>query len=941
MPLHPVFLSSWNNQSSPISWLAPLATLLLGVVLTFFLCLRQLGDERLRLQQELDEQARQSVVRIEKHLQSYQQILEDTAGLLMLKPDLDDRDFKAYVDRLQLDSRFPGTQGISYIFALTPTSLPAHIARQKITRPWFEFRSAASEARETYAVVTFAEPLTPANRKVVGYDSIVDSGRATPLIRARDLGKVSVSGRLTLVQDEGGKPSPSVLIAAPIYQNKTLIDTREARRQHLHGWAAAPLRIAQFMQGVLGNDVLAPASMLAIKVFDLDENGKPELLFENIDANGTQPGADALRRQADIPFAGRIWRIELITLPGFAKKIGFHWPQETALLGVLGSLLLAAVFWQMTHGRNVALRLAKDMTRELRESKELLQAVIEGSNDAIFVKDAEGRFLLANSTLRRWLGEEGDTGHIKQRDKDLVTPDILAQIREEDQRIMFKQQTVTSERQIRTHDGLLRTLQLTKGPLRTADGEVTGVFGIARDISRQKKARDQIWRQANYDALTNLPNRRLFRDRLQGEIRRAHRNACLLALLFIDLDNFKDVNDSLGHDQGDQLLIEAARRISRCVRESDVVARMGGDEFVVILPDITESAHAARIAQTLLSALAQSFPLAQGTVYVSASIGITVYPNDAQDDIALIQCADQAMYATKAQGRNDFSFFTPVMQSQAQQRIRLATDLHQALADQQLALHFQPVVDSHHYHVLKAEALLRWQHPELGFIPPSTFIPVAEETGMIIEIGDWVFRQAADFVLRWQQERLARGATRSDPQPQVSVNMSPQQFLGTSDVLAWCSYLESIGLAPGSVSIEITEGMLLERNPAVQKKLTQLSGCGIMLALDDFGTGYSAMSYLKKFSVDFLKIDQTFIRDMENNPNDQAIVEAIILMAHKLGINVVAEGVENQRQQQMLTSSGCDFLQGYLFGHPMPEAAFMERFMAPVPEPASVPQRDR
>ena len=1039
-------LSEYKKPSSML-WFAPPAALFICLALTFLTCQHQLEDQRKHLQQLLDERVKQSVARIEKRLHSYQQILEDTASLLMLKPDLDHRAFKAHIDRLQLETRFPGTLGLSFTSALTAEKLEAYIAQQKITRPWFETN--ASEGRESYAIVTFIEPLTPNNRKVLGFDSNVEPERAALLVSTRDQAQLMVSGRILLVQDQGGKESPAVLITAPVYAYDAVTDTLETRRRHLLGWANASLRISDFMYGVLGKDVLTKSSQLSIRLFDVDASGKTALLFENDFPDGSGPDASARQKTVDIPFAGRIWRTEFTTLPSFDHNAGHHWPHETAILGTLGSVLLASVLWLIIHGRNNALRLSWRMTQELRESKELFQAVIEGSNDAIFVKDANGHFLMANSTLKRWLGHELKSEHLEYLDHELASPEELASIRAEERQIMRAQQNVTKEQEIRIHDGQLRTLLVTKGPFKTAEGEISGVFGIARDITErkqieaqlelaacvfqagtegvvvcdldnriisinqafteltgytpeeaqgqlisilhsgrqdvdfyrlmwrsinstgkwegelwnrrkngevfpeylrintlydkdgqpsrrfgifsditeQKKAQDQIWHQANYDALTEQPNRRMFRDRLQQEIRRAHRNACMLAILFIDLDHFKDVNDSFGHDQGDLLLIEAARRIRACVRESDIVARMGGDEFIVALPDLTENSQVTRVAQDLLYTLGQAFRLPRGSAHVSGSIGITVYPHDAEDEVTLIQNADQAMYASKAQGRNNFCFFTQTMQAQAQQRMQLASELRQALATNQLSLHIQPITTTGQSRPLKAEALLRWHHPELGNIPPASFIPIAEETGLIIEIGDWVFKQAADFVLRWQ-EQLRRCAPSSDQLPQLGINLSPQQLLGNTDMQAWCRHLEAIGLPPDSLAVEITEGLLLERNPCVLEKLAQLRSSGMKLALDDFGTGYSSMSYLKKFEVDYLKIDRSFILDMENNTNDQAIVEAIILMAHKLGISVIGEGVENEGQRQILSNSRCDFLQGYLFSHPIPEAEFLERFAA-------------
>ena len=1045
MQTHAAPALSEHKKLSLMLWLVPPVALLVSLGLTFFSCRNQLDEQELHVQQLLDERVRQSVVRIERRLQSYQQILEDTASLLTQKPEIDEQAFKSHVDRLQLETRFPGTQSIAYTCMVKPENLTAFIARQRITRPGFSFHS--PKPRDAHAIVTFIEPLTAINRRVLSFDSFVEPTRADMMSQARDQARLAISGRILLKQDQDGKNFPAVLVSAPVYAYGAQLDTLEARRRHLQGWAVASLRISSFMHGVMGEDVEAKSSLLSIKVFDLDESGKTELLFENDLPANVSPDATARKKTIDIPFAGRFWRAEFTTLPEFDRKAGFHWPYETAILGSLGSLLLAGVFWLFIHGRNNALRLSWRMTRELRESKELFQAVIEGSNDAIFVKDSNGRFLMANSTLKRWLGQEQLPEIVEYVDHELVSDDELKTVRQEELEIMRTQQNVTKEQNVRIHDGQLRTLLVTKGPFRTGDGEVVGVFGIAHDITerkraeaqlelaacvfeagtegvvvcdldsriistnlafteltgyaldevlgqpvsllssgrhdadfyrlmwrsilnsgkwegeiwnrrkngeffpeflrintlydkngqpsrrfgifaditRQKKAQDQIWRQANYDSLTDLPNRRMFRDRLQREVRRAHRNNRLLAILFIDLDHFKDINDSLGHDQGDLLLVEAARRIQSCVRDSDIVARMGGDEFIVAIPDLTEISQATRVARDLLDVLNQPFMLCRGNAYVSGSIGITIYPLDGEDEITLIKNADQAMYASKSSGRNRISFFTPTMQTQAQQRQRLASELRRALAGNQLSLHFQPIIGTGQVRPLKAEALLRWRHPELGDISPASFIPIAEETGQIIEIGDWVFKQAADFALRWH-EHLRRSATPPERPPRVGVNLSPQQLLGNCDLLAWNRHLESIGVPPESIIVEITENLLLERNASVQEKLAQLHQGGMSLALDDFGTGYSAMAYLKKFSVDFLKIDRSFIRDMESNANDQAIIEAIILMAHKLGLAVIGEGVENEEQKQMLTNYGCDFLQGYLFSHPLPAAEFLQRF---------------
>lgn len=445
-----------------------------------------------------------------------------------------------------------------------------------------------------------------------------------------------------------------------------------------------------------------------------------------------------------------------------------------------------------------------------------------------------------------------------------------------------------------------------------SEGKVLRRISMFSDITDKKRAEETIWRQANYDPLTALPNRRLFRDRLQQQVMKAQRSGLMLAVLFIDLDRFKEVNDTLGHHIGDRLLIEAARRICDCVRSSDTVARLGGDEFTVIMDELADTHRVGEVTQAMLHTLAAPFILDGETAYISASIGITLFPNDATDVDTLLKNADQAMYASKEGGRNRFSYFTGSMQTTAQVRLQLSNDLRAALAAGQFEVYLQPIVELSTERIFKAEALLRWNHPQLGMIGPGQFISIAEETGLINEIGDWVFRESA---------RVARTLLGLSGDPvQISVNKSPRQFFSGNTHETWLEHLEDIGLPASCMVIEITEGLLLEDRSEVAEKLLQFRQAGIQISLDDFGTGYSAMAYLKKFPIDFLKIDQSFVRDMATDPGDLAIVEAIIVMAHKLGLKVIAEGIETVEQRDLLQAAGCDYGQGYLFARPMPAA---------------------
>ena len=444
-----------------------------------------------------------------------------------------------------------------------------------------------------------------------------------------------------------------------------------------------------------------------------------------------------------------------------------------------------------------------------------------------------------------------------------------------------------------------------------------GFVGItlATTINAMFRNEETIQRQAHYDELTQLPNRRLFRDRLQQMMRQVLRHGGALSLLLIDLDRFKEVNDTLGHNAGDDLLVDAARRIRGCIRDTDTVARMGGDEFVVILGDLTDHAGIERVAQSILDRLTEPFMLGTEQVYVSASIGIALYPDDAADIETLLKHADQAMYVSKGLGRNCYSYFTGEMQQQAQKRLRLTNDLRGALARQELRVYYQPIVELATGKIHKAEALLRWQHPTRGLVNPVDFIPLAEESGMIGAIGDWVFRQAAN------QCKLLK--LQYDASFQISVNKSPAQFRNDEPrAQQWLKLLDELGLAGQGITIEITEGLLLDAGDTVQTRITALREAGMQVAIDDFGTGYSSLSYLKKFDIDHLKIDRSFVSNLEHNPDDLALCEAIIVMAHKLGLKVIAEGVETPLQRDMLQAAGCDFAQGFLFSRPVPADQF-------------------
>jgi diguanylate cyclase (GGDEF)-like protein/PAS domain S-box-containing protein len=571
----------------------------------------------------------------------------------------------------------------------------------------------------------------------------------------------------------------------------------------------------------------------------------------------------------------------------------------------------------------------------LLHSEQRFRAYFERSMVGMATTSLEKGWLEVNDALCRLLGYRRD--ELMQMTWEQLThaDDLVADAMHFRRVLSGELDDYALDKRFVRKDGGIVYAHAAARAVRRGDGSLDYFVLLVEDITEKKKAEEAVWQQANYDALTALPNRRLFYDRLAQEMKKVWRAEEGLALLFIDLDHFKEVNDMLGHDVGDLLLSEAAERISACVRDSDTVARLGGDEFAVVLPNLLDVSPAEQVAQAIVQSLRLPFELVGESAYVSASIGITLYPNDGGNIETLLKNADQAMYAAKNDGRNRFSYFTGSMQAAAQERQLLLRDLRGALAAGQFEVYFQPIVELGSGRIVKAEALLRWHHPQRGMVEPARFIPLAEENGLIGEIGDWVFREAADMARRCAV--LARGGAVSIAAGplQISVNKSPRQFVTGNTHSVWIEYLRQIDLATACLVVEITEGLLLDERPEVMEKLARFRASGIGVSLDDFGTGYSAMSYLKKFAIDYLKIDQSFVRDMAIDAGDQAIAEAIIVMAHKLGIAVIAEGVETPQQRALLLASGCDFGQGYLFARPMPADALLALLTSghPLPEP--------
>lgn len=554
------------------------------------------------------------------------------------------------------------------------------------------------------------------------------------------------------------------------------------------------------------------------------------------------------------------------------------------------------------------------------EAEARYRSIFENAVEGIYQTSPDGHYLNFNPALAKIYGYDSAADlvqGISDIDKQLY---VDVGKRSEFVTLMSKHgRVINFEAQVRRKDGAVIWISENAREVRDRDGSLMFYEGTVEDITERKSHEQEIEYQATHDALTGLPNRTLLTDRLQQYMGIADRYASKVAVAFVDLDQFKLINDSMGHDAGDALLRIMAERLASCVRESDTVVRLGGDEFVLLLTGLNKIEDVSESMQRVLLAVAEPCAIGARDFIVSCSIGISIYPDDAKDTTTLLKYADSAMYKSKQSGRNNFQFYTDELNQRLMQRLDLEYRLRQALEKEEFLLHYQPKLEFSTGKVCGAEALIRWQPEGKGMVSPADFIPIAEETGLIEEIGIWVLRSACHQAVELNQ-RFGRKLP-------IAVNVSPRQFRQSGLVATIRLALEESGLDPACLELEITESSLVHDTGGFIKTLHELKALGVKLAIDDFGTGYSSMAYLKDFPVDRLKIDQVFVSHLESEPSNIAILKAIIALGHSLGMKVIAEGVETAYQQAFLHGIGCDELQGYYFSKPLPTDVFT-KFLA-------------
>lgn len=732
------------------------------------------------------------------------------------------------------------------------------------------------------------------NEKSIGLDQLKDVVQNKEARRARDTGQLTLAGPLQLAQGGMG-----VVGRLPIF-----LGAEEGQRD-FWGFSYVTLRFPQALES-------ARLSLLR------DQNYAYEL-WRTVPETGERQRIegwkgealiDPVERQLRLPNGA--WTLSVAPLGGWVNKANL---MIEVMLGVLFSGMLAYLAWLLyaMRLRDTQLEaLVAERTAEILATQQHLEATLNAIPDLLFEVGLDGRYYSTHSPRDELLERPGNE-LLGRTVQDVMPPEqarqVLDALREADEKTWSVGTQICLPLEIGQ-----RWFELSVARKAVRPGEAPRFVVLSRDITKNKEAEEKVLQLAHYDVLTGLPNRSLLADRCQYALSSAQRNSQSVALMFLDLDHFKNVNDSLGHRVGDALLRALARRMSTLVREQDTVSRLSGDEFILVLPE-TDALGAAHVAEKLLQAAAEPFEIESHELIVTPSIGIAMYPNDGADFDTLSRCADAAMYSAKQHGRNHYRFFTAEMQARSERTLMLENALRRALERNQLHLHYQPQVSVTTGAIIGAEALLRWNHPELGAVSPAEFIPVAESSGMILPIGEWVLRTATRQLQAWMQA----GHTLT-----MAVNLSLVQFRQADFAQRIGSILEDAHLPAHCLELELTEGVAMTDPEAAIAMMDKLHQRGVLLSIDDFGTGYSSLNYLKKFKVYKLKIDQSFVRDIADDPDDRAIVSAIISMADSLGMQTIAEGVETAGQLAFLQAQGCTEVQGYFFSRPVPAQQFQQ-----------------
>ncbi len=838
---------------------------------------------------------------------SYELVLRGLRGYFEGSERIDREEFQTYVSSLELQQTRPGLKGISLILKLSSATLPAHILDMR-QRGFANYNVRPPGQRSSYAAVTHIEPMDADNQRAVGLDAYAVPAAREALDRAADTGVLAISGVLALAQDASAAPRGLVMYL-PIYANGAALDTAQHRRDALRGWVAAPFHLSDVIAGLAREF----DSEIALDVIDSDAPEGLQHLYT--DARAHQ-GAAQRQLYRQMQFGGRSWTLRMSPLPAFEDRYEYETHHISALFGALLSIVLGWFAWLLATGRTRAEALAYTMTAELRGARDELAGTLNAIPDLLMEIDQNGRIVHCRSGHLAALAEPV-RGFVGQRLEDIVQPDAAAGCRAALQAAGVTGYSAGHQFRLDLQ-GQPHWFELSIARKPSPNARSHSFIALSRDITERKHAEARSHHLAYFDALTQLPNRRMLLDRAEQAVAAARKSGQIGAMLFVDLDNFKQINDARGHAVGDALLKQVAQRLASMLRPGDTVARLGGDEFVMLIgqlgADMDSAGRAALlVAEAARAALEVPYNIQTHLYSSTSSIGITLFPKQLEGAEDLLREADTAMYRAKDTGRNRIRFYEAAMQADVQERLALEQDLKKASAEGQLAVFVQSQVNARGQ-VVGGELLMRWNHPERGNVPPSRFIPVAEASGLILRMGDWMIGQACEALALLQAQGLAYT---------VSVNVSERQFRQEDFVDRIRNVLAATGAKAELLILEVTESLLIENLDDTIARMTELVHLGVRFSIDDFGTGYSSLAYLKRLPLYELKIDKSFVQDTPDDPNDTAIVQSILAVASHLKLRVVAEGVETQAQADFLIQSHCECLQGYLFGRPQPLAAWL------------------
>ena len=898
----------------------------IGIVLSIVAFFLVRDWEEAIIRADFESLARTHTASVHRELSRHLDASAALAGLYDASQEVDPDEFERFASGLL--NQHSDIQAIMWAPAVPAAAMPEWLRRaREAGMPNFQIVDRDAEghavpaaARDIYFPVFYLIPMR-GNGDLLGVDVMTDPAYRTVLQNARDSGMVTASGPVRLTTDN---EDHGLLLARALYHKKTPLDTVDQRRAALEGYVLQLFRVNAFLDVALKD-----GAALGLDTRMMYGTGASERLVyghyspsrHDDSAIGFSPIAEGLVWRSPLGISDPQWEVVSTPAPHFWKShpIWRSWAVSAVgmLLTIYIGFYLSTLARQTSRAESLARHLVRsnakleneilERTRIEKQALKLSRA-IEQAADTVMITDRNGIIEYINPSFEAMtgfspaeaIGKKSSLVKSGRHDTDFYTR-LWGTILRGD---VFQDVLVN-----RRKNGSLYYEEKTITPLKDADGHITHFIATGKDITDRMQTQERLHYLAYHDVLTELPNRLLFMERLTHALKSRRGRSTRLAVLFLDLDRFKMINDTLGHQVGDALLRKIAAILPNCVDPGDTIARFGGDEFGILLEDGVTLDSTAALARKILNVFSQPFHIEGHEFYINTSIGVSVYPEDGDNADALLKNADVAMYRAKDQGGSAYQYYSSDMSVKALERLSLDTSLRRALEREEFCLYFQPQIDLASGHVTGFEALLRWRHPDLGLVNPLEFIPLLEETGLIVPVGNWVLEQACRWAAPWQQYGPLR----------ISVNLSGRQFrdLGLSQQVMHILHLSA--LKPELLELEITESVLMEGDKVSSDNIAALDGVGVRFAIDDFGTGYSSLSYLKRFPIKTLKIDRAFIRDVKTDQDDAAIVTAIIAMARSLGLDVVAEGVETPEQLAFLRETGCDQIQGFLISRPLPQ----------------------